>query len=99
MLVLGEAGKATPPHELGYRYGHAAAFQCLLLRWASLLAPFDAGVLPEIERGASANLPISAADLMPDFMGKALGLRLKLLEDCWIASNFSMTRADLLAHP
>jgi poly(A) polymerase len=34
---------------------------------------------------------------MPALSGPALGQRLKALEDRWIASRFTLTRADLLA--
>ena len=98
-LVRSEAGTMTPPHELGYRYGYLPAAHSLLLRWASLLQPFDETVLADIELGATAKLPLIAADLMPEFAGKALGDRLRLLTDAWIASKFTMTKPELLALP
>jgi len=39
---------------------------------------------------------LKAADLMPDYQGPALGKRLAELEDRWIASGFSLTKAQLL---
>jgi len=98
-LVRSEAGATTPPHALGYRHGFATAVQCLLLRWASLLQPFDASVLPDIATGAEATFPVSAVDLMSDYQGKALGDRLRSLEIAWIESRFSVSKADLLALP
>jgi poly(A) polymerase len=96
-LVREETGKLTPPHELGYRYGYWDGVHCLLLRWASLLLPFDEASLPEIAKGAEASFPVSAADLMPEFSGKALGDTLKKLEAVWIDSIFETTKAELLA--
>lgn len=98
-LVRTEAGATTPPHELGYRYGYWTAVHCLLLRWASLLQPFDETALKEISKGAEAVYPIEAANLMPAFTGKALGDRLKHLEATWIASGFTLTKSDLLSLP
>lgn len=97
-LVTREAGKTTPPHELGYRYGYWPAVHCLLLRWASLLQPFDEAVLGDIKLGAEASFSIVAADLMPAYSGKALGDQLKQLEAAWIETRFSATREELLKH-
>lgn len=96
-LVLAQAGSTTPPHELAYRHDYWPAVHCMLLRWASLQMPFDESVLPDLELGAKAIFPIAAADLIPAFTGKALGDRLKGLEEVWIASKFTMTKRDLLA--
>jgi poly(A) polymerase len=98
-IVRSKAGETTPPHALGYRYGFATAVQCVLLRWASLLQPFDASVLPDIVTGAEAKFPVIAADLMPDYQGKALGDRLRALEIAWIESGFLMSKVDVLALP
>ncbi len=98
-IVKHEAGTTTPPHELGYWYGYWPAVHCLLLRWASLLQPFDVSALEDIWMGADANFPLVAADLMPTYSGKALGDRLRQLEDAWLKSKFSATKAELLSLP
>ena len=49
--------------------------------------------------GAEAKFPVIAADLMPDYQGKALGDRLRALEIAWIESGFSMSKVDVLALP
>ncbi|SLN33661.1 CCA tRNA nucleotidyltransferase [Pseudooctadecabacter jejudonensis] len=98
-LVRQEAGAATPPHELSYRHGFWPAVQCLLLRWASLLSPFDATAIADLELGAQATFPITARDLMPEYSGKALGDRLAKLEAAWIASKFTKTKTDLMKMP
>lgn len=95
-LVKHEAGEVTPPHELGYRHGYWSAVHCILLRWASLLQPFDEASLDDIHIGAQATFPIGAADLMPAYSGKALGDKLKSLETAWIESRFSATKGALL---
>ncbi len=83
--------------ELGYRYGRAFANDAILLRFALLETAFDGAQLAAAEIGAKAKYPIKAADLMPDVMGDALGARLDELETRWIASEFTLTKEDLLA--
>ncbi|MEN8840657.1 MAG: CCA tRNA nucleotidyltransferase [Octadecabacter sp.] len=95
-LVNHEAGETTPPHELGYRHGYWPAVHCILLRWASLLKPFDEAALEDIQLGAEATFPVTAADLMPAYTGKALGDQLKHLETEWIGTRFSATKQALL---
>ncbi|MCF2871464.1 CCA tRNA nucleotidyltransferase [Octadecabacter sp. G9-8] len=98
-LVLREAGSLTPAHALAYRHDYWPAVHCLLLRWASLQQPFDETVLADLERGASAKFPVQAADLMPEYTGKALGDRLQFLKETWIASQFEMSKSALLERP
>ena len=98
-LVLAETGSTTPPHELGYRHDFWSAVHCLLLRWASLMQPFDQLAIDDAALGADATFPITAADLMPAFQGKALGDRLGKLEVAWIASRFETPKNELLQIP
>jgi poly(A) polymerase len=87
----------TPPHELGYRLGATAAADILALRAALGSRELDP-VQAQIARDAARQtFPVTAADLMPTLSGPALGQRLKALEDRWIVSRFSLSRADLLA--
>jgi len=81
---------------LGYRHGARAARDVLLLRAALLEQPLDPDTLAAADAGASSIFPVTAADLMPDYLGAALGARLKLLEERWIASGFALTKGDLL---
>ncbi len=94
--VRREAGSTVPAHELGYRHGAWPGIHCLLLRWASLLQPFDQSQIDAVWRGGSATFPIAASDLMPDISGKALGDKIKELETIWIASDFTLTKDALL---
>ena len=87
---------AEAPAALGYRYGAEVAFDAALLRAAALQSPLADDLRAEIARGAAARFPVSAADLMPALSGPELGARLKDLEGRWIASDFTLTREDLL---
>ncbi|QYK41680.1 MAG: CCA tRNA nucleotidyltransferase [Paracoccaceae bacterium] len=82
---------------LGYRLGAGDAADALLLRAALTGMPLPPGWQPEIARGAAARFPVRAADLMPALSGPAIGDRLRLLEDRWIASDFRLTRDELLS--
>ena len=81
---------------LGYLHGADTALDVALLRAALGGAPPDAGARDEARRGGSARFPVRAADLMPRLGGPALGQALKTLEADWIASDFALTREDLL---
>lgn len=81
------------PGELGYRLradGRAAA----VLRAALLDQP--PGDLEAVAQGTQAQFPVAAADLMPALSGPALGAQLAALERQWIASEFTLTRTELL---
>ena len=82
------------PAELGYRLGVAEATCALLVRAVWLEQPLPDQI--EVRRGASADFPIRAADLMPELTGPALGKALKHLECDWIASDFRLSRTQLL---
>jgi len=49
-----------------------------------------------VARGAQSTMPVSAADLMPDLAGPALGERLKVLQTRWLASDLRLSKAALL---
>ncbi|MFV2034320.1 MAG: CCA tRNA nucleotidyltransferase [Halocynthiibacter sp.] len=91
------SGESQPPAELGYAFGASLALDILLLRAASLELPLPENISAEAARGAAAVFPLAAVDLMPDFAGPALGKRLKHLESEWIASNFTLSRSELLS--
>ena len=88
------AAGAAAPAELGYRLGVAEATCALLVRAVWLEQPLPDQI--EVRRGASADFPIRAADLMPELTGPALGKALKHLECDWIASDFRLSRTQLL---
>jgi len=81
------------PTTIAYRYGYAAGLDALLVQSASL------GQTPTtdaIAHAANQVFPLQAADLMPALTGPALGQALKQAEDRWIASGFTLTKADLI---
>ncbi|MEX0283817.1 MAG: CCA tRNA nucleotidyltransferase [Paracoccaceae bacterium] len=89
-------GNMQPPGELGYRLGSDAATNVVLLRAASLETDLPDGFQDQITTGATAEFPIKANYLMPNYTGAALGARLDELERAWIASNFTLDRSALM---
>lgn len=85
-----------PPLELGYRHGKEIAQDVLLLRAVLLESPFDLDGIQIAETGADARCPVKAGDLMPAYSGVALGNKLREVEDRWISSGFTLSKADLL---
>ncbi len=82
---------------VAYRFGDAVARDVALLRAAMFEQPPAPGWQSDAARGAQAKLPVTAADLMPMLQGPALGARLKEIESRWLASDLTLTRAELLA--
>ncbi|WP_111431965.1 CCA tRNA nucleotidyltransferase [Rhodobacteraceae bacterium DSL-40] len=83
------------PAEGAYRFGAEAARDAALILAASLGAPPDPHLEAELARGAAARFPLRAADL--PLSGPELGTALRALEATWIASDFTLDRAALLA--
>ena len=83
--------------EIGYRHGAKVARDALLLGSALLEQPFDPVVLSEVNMGDEAKFPLRAADFQPQLSGPALGQALKQAESRWIESDFTLSRAELLA--
>lgn len=94
-LLRDEMGTLTRPGALGYHHGAVAARDILLLRGLIAEQPPGAEALLQAEQGAQAVFPVKAADL-PALQGKALGDHLKALEARWVASEFSLSKAELL---
>jgi poly(A) polymerase len=86
----------NPPAALGYRLGPDLGRDACLAR-AALGAALPDGWKAAVASGAAAVFPLRAADLMPALEGRALGARLAELEERWIASEFKLTREQLLA--
>ncbi|ANB33184.1 poly(A) polymerase [Rhodovulum sulfidophilum] len=95
--IVEGAAAGEGPAVLAYRVGPEVARDAALLRAASLGLDLPEGLGAEIARGAQARFPVAAADLMPRFSGPALGQMLKRLEADWIASDFRLDRAALIA--
>ncbi|MEE4118370.1 MAG: CCA tRNA nucleotidyltransferase [Paracoccaceae bacterium] len=93
--ATGEAGAA----ELGWRLGADDAHAVLAIRAALAAQALPAGTATAVARGAAAEFPVKAADLMPAYEGAALGARLKRLESAWIESGLTLGKEALLALP
>lgn len=95
--IRAEIGTAKTPAALGWALGQATAADTILCRAALLDTPLPSNWQADIVRGAQATLPVSAADLMPDLQGPALGKALHVLTQRWLASDLVLTKAQLLA--
>ena len=82
--------------EIAYRHGFEAGRDAALIHAASLGQPLPPDQLPALESAARQVFPLRAADLMPALEGAALGAALKEAEARWIASGFTLTKAELL---
>lgn len=87
---------ALPAPVAAWRFGRHVAAQSVLIR-AARGTPPAFGWCHEIARGAAAEFPLAARDLMPALSGPALGEALKRAEAAWIDSDLRLGRADLLA--
>lgn len=95
--TLGQAlSEMTPIREIAYRQGYDTARRTLILRAAMANEHCDPATLGPLKQAAEAQLPISAKDFMPALSGKALGDHLTKLEHRWIASDFQLTREELM---
>ncbi|KAA8609878.1 poly(A) polymerase [Salipiger aestuarii] len=83
--------------ETAWRHGAAFARDVAALRAASLGVPLAPDTDALIAQGVSAVFPVKPRDLMPGLQGPDLGKALKDLETRWVASGFSLTKADLLS--
>jgi poly(A) polymerase len=95
--VRDEIGTAKTSAALGWKLGRAEAEDVLLCRAALLESPLPPNWQAEIERGSRAVFPVIAADLMPTLQGAALGEQLRKIEARWLASDLTLTKAQLLA--
>ena len=94
---ISQAAYGTDPlPEVAYRKGHDTALAAAVIRAALAQTPVDAADVGTIKTASNARFPVTAADLMPDYQGPALGEKLAELETRWIASGFALTREDLL---
>jgi len=86
----GDARKA------GYAFGATTARDMLLIEAASFGHEIDPNKVKMARSASEEIFPLKAADLMPRLTGAALGQALKEAEARWIASNFTLTKDDLL---
>ncbi|WP_323040796.1 CCA tRNA nucleotidyltransferase [Gemmobacter sp.] len=87
---------ALPLPEAAWRLGAEAAADAALIAAATLGQPLPPDTDARIAQATAARFPVTAADLLPHHQGPALGAALKRLESRWIASGFTLGRAELL---
>jgi poly(A) polymerase len=95
-LIREEIGRLRSATELGYRFGAEVAESVILCRSAMLETLPPPEWKADVLHGVGATFPVLAADLMPGLQGKALGDRLRELEQRWIDSGLALTKAALL---
>ena len=81
---------------LGYLFGVSEALDILALRAASFEQEIDPVQAEMARNGVARTCPVKAVDLMPALQGPALGRALKAIEARWIASDFTLSKAELL---
>ncbi len=86
-----------PPATLAYHHGADLGLDRLMIEAASLGQMVDPADIHAVTHAATQTFPLTAADLMPDVQGAALGGALKEAEARWIASGFTLTKDELLA--
>jgi len=90
-------GDAAGPGALGYFMGEQAGRDVVLLRAALFETTVSEADLAAVARGAAQVCPVRAADLKSaGLAGPALGQALRDLQARWIASDFSLSKAELL---
>ncbi len=82
--------------ELAYRHGYTTARDRYFIENAGLTQPISDEMLDRLRHASAQTCPVEARDFMPTFKGAALGQKLKSAEAQWIASNFTLTKGDLL---
>ena len=94
--IKDELGANTSPAALGWSLGIVPAQDVLLCRAALFQMPLPGDWRSQVQRGAQSTFPVTAADLMPEMSGPALGVALKALQARWLASDLMLTRTDLV---
>ncbi|MEO6299325.1 MAG: CCA tRNA nucleotidyltransferase, partial [Paracoccaceae bacterium] len=94
--VRDEIGSTLSPAGLGWKLGEIPAQDVVLCLAAILEAPLPQDWHAEVQRGAQSVFPVSAADLMPELHGPAIGARLRMLQARWLASGLRLDKDALL---
>mgnify|MGYP001821611900 FL=1 len=95
-VALLRENTGAPPAVVGYRFGMETGRDVLLLGDALMGNVSSERAYSELTKGAAAEFPVRAADLLPAFEGKALGEKLRELETRWIESGFTLSKESLL---
>jgi poly(A) polymerase len=95
--IRDEIGSITRPAALGFVLGGDLATDVMLARDAVMEQPLPQAWEADIARGVAAEFPLRSADLIDRFQGPALGAALNAARIRWLASDLTLTRAQLLA--
>lgn len=95
--IRDEIGSTLSPAALGWTLGATPGADVVLARAALFQQPLPKDWQADLRRGAESQFPVTAADLMPDYRGPALGAKLADLQARWLASDLRLTRERLLA--
>lgn len=91
-------GATAQAGELGYRLGAEAGLDVVLLRAALMEMTVTQDDLDRVARGAQQVCPVRPVDLQAiGLSGPALGVAHRQIIARWIASDFTLTKAQLLA--
>lgn len=90
------AGSVHSAAALGYLLGADLGADAVLVRAALMEQPLPERWQTEVARGAAAVMPVTAADLMDQVQGPALGARLREIENRWLAADLRSGRDSLL---
>jgi poly(A) polymerase/tRNA nucleotidyltransferase (CCA-adding enzyme) len=93
------AFEGLPLRDVAYEHGAEIATQAYLISCALSESMPDATTIALLEQAAAQVFPVSARDLMPEYVGAALGERLAQLKAAWLASGFKLRKAELLGLP
>lgn len=94
--VSDEIGGTHSPAALGFMMGDVLGADAVLARAAVMEQPLPTSWEAQVVRGAASEFPLHAADLIDRVQGPALGAALKTAQERWLASDLTLTRAQLL---
>ena len=95
--IRDEIGTTKTAAALAWALGRDLATDIVLCRAALFEQPPPPNWQTEVERGVLAKIPVTAADLMPALQGPDLGIQLRNITARWLASDLTLTKAQLLA--
>lgn len=95
MTVLDQISSDMSHAEAAYRFGADIGTHRLAIDAAMHGQELDLAAVAQLKEAANMTFPLTAADLMPAYQGAALGQALKSAEQRWIASGFTLTKAEL----
>lgn len=96
-ILRDEAEGPKGAAELSYRYSEKLALDIILVRASLQGTEFSKDILSQIKLGSAVEFPIKSSDLAEYFSGPKLGKMLKLLEQKWIESDFTLNKQKLLS--